>query len=223
MAAPGEALDHRKPSAWRGLGAWAVAYVAVGVAVVVLQPRRVVAVVPPLAVGVLLLWRFGLQRWPLIVACDLLVSLLQYGADPTVVFVVAAATTVEAVAVVAALRRFGFDPSFRRPIDVLSLTVASVIAAGVGATVGAWLTQVVRSIDSGGTTGAPSWQDQWQLWFIGDLTGLVTLLPLLFVMTYDAYGHRLSRPLDELRRRLELHAAIPAGLGIASGRNDLRT
>ena len=199
---------------WSKLAGWFAAYVAAGVAVFVLQPHAGPSPwYPPLAIGVWLLLVHGLRAWPLIVAADLVVAVLQYHPDPVVNVIVAGVTSMEAVVVVVVLRRAGVDLRLRRPFDVAALAGGCFSGAAVGATLGTALTQWTRAIGPEATTGLV-WEDQWQLWLVGDLTGLVTLLPLLCVGIADESG-RLRDRLGEMRSVVPWHAAVPAVVAIA--------
>ena len=200
---------------WMMLAGWFAVYVVVGAVTFLLQPvSGPAAWYPPVAIGVAFLWRRGLRWWPLVFAADSMVAVLQYRPHPWVTVVVAAVTALEAATAVVVLRRVGFDPRLRHPVDVLTLVGGCLAAAAVGATLGTALTQWVRAVEPGVTSVVHPWREQWQLWAIGDLTGLVTLLPLLFVVAADTSGPVRDR-LTDLCRHVPLQAAIPIVLGVA--------
>lgn len=170
-------------AAWRAaptsappaLLAWVVAYVAVDVLVAVVQPEGVAAPwYPPLAIGVALLVRHGLAAWPLVALADLVAGVVVPGTAAVAAGADAVIVAAEAaLVVVLAGRAVRHDPHDGAGVALRLLgaaTVATAAAATVGAPVVSWLDD-----------GAASWS-AWRPWFLGDLTGIITVLPALLLI-----------------------------------------
>lgn len=203
-----------QPFVW-SLLAWMLAYLAVGVTVAEVQPSAGPAAwYPPLAIGVALLWTRGLSTWPAVLVADAVVALLQYGPDPDAMAIVAVAATLEAVSVVVVLRWAGFDERLGDVVDVVRITGACVLAATVGAVVGTWATVASegRSLLSDGDDGGLA---MWRTWFAGDLTGLLTILPLLLLIFAGTSQMRWRERIDRIRRAIPVRWLTPLALALA--------
>jgi PAS domain S-box-containing protein len=149
---------------------WAVAYFASIALMVVLH----VAAEPPIwyapvAVGVGLLAACGLRWWPVIVVSEAVGAVLAYGQPLAAIFGVGLPTALETLAVAWALRRLRFGLADADAALRLSLTA---FAACVGAaTIGVGLLFTLDLV--------PDPAMVWLAWWVGDLTGLATLLPLV--------------------------------------------
>ena len=146
---------------------------------------------PPTGIAIAALLLFGWQLWPAITMAILLGSLLT-GAPATLAIGMAIGNTLEALAIVYLLRRFGsFHPNLDRIRDVISLILAALAGTVISATFGA-LSLLI--IDSSLTTAF--WQI-WTTWWIGDFLGALVVGPFLLVWG-SALAERFSR-----RRQLE--------------------
>lgn len=207
-------LPVERPFVW-SLLAWMLAYLAVGVAVVAVQPSAGPAAwYPPLAIGTALLWTRGLSAWPAVLVADAVVSLLQYGPEPDAMAIVAVATTLEAASVVVVLRWAGFNERLGDVVDVVRIAGASVLAATVAAAAGTWATVASegRSLLSGGDDGGLA---MWRTWFAGDLTGLLTILPLLLLIFAGTGQMRWRERIDRIRRAIPVRWLTPLALALA--------
>ena len=186
--------------------AWFVAYVAVDAVVALAQPEGTAAPwYPPLAIGIALLAVRGVAAWPVIVAADLVVAVslgtlgvAAAGADALVV-------AGQAVLFVALAGRALARRRQSRPADAVTLLGAAAASAALGATVGApvlsWL-----------ELGAVDWSE-WRTWFLGDLTGIVTVLPAI-VLTIDWWRGRGERSAAHRWDASPVEAALVAGIAL---------
>jgi PAS domain S-box-containing protein len=155
---------------------WAALYLVVGLTFAVVQPDNgQSAWYPPVAIGVAMLLTLGWWVLPVILACEVVVSLVQYDFHPAGAPISAVVTVGEAALFVALLRLFRFRPTFERADDVVIMGVAAAAATLAGGTLGAALLTATGAID------AP-FRHEWEVWVTGDLTGLVLTLPLLLLV-----------------------------------------
>jgi len=145
---------------------------------------------PPTGLALAAVLMFGIRVWPGVFLGALLVNLTT-PIPITAAVVIAIGNTVEAVAASGVLRAFGFRKSLDRARDVFKFVSAVLICTGISATIG--------------NLGLVLWHSAqrsqfpllWLTWWLGDLTGAVTVTPL--VLTWLAgKGHWLPR-----RRYLE--------------------
>lgn len=155
------------------LAQWTGLYLGVGAVVALLEPNGGQAAwYPPVAIGVMMLLEFGVRVWPVVLVADLLVSTLQFDLHVGGALVSGTVTALEILAVWALLRRFGVSRHLHRVEDVVLMALAGAIGALSAATVGTLLLHAV---------GYEALHSQWQVWAIGDLTGLTIVLPVLLL------------------------------------------
>ena len=149
---------------------------------------------PPTGIAIAALLLFGWQLWPAITLAVLLGSLLT-GAPLTLAVGMAIGNTLEALAVVVLLRRFGsFHPNLERIRDVISLVMAALAGTIVSATFGALSLMIID-----GSLTSTFWQI-WATWWIGDFLGALVIGPFLLV-----WGSSLP---EKFARRRQLEGII---------------
>ncbi len=149
---------------------------------------------PPTGIAVAALLLFGWQLWPAITLTVILGSLLT-GAPLTLAIGMAIGNTLEALAMVYLLRRFGsFHPSLDRIRDVISLILAAISCTALSATIGA-----ISLLLTDGALAPTFWQIL-ATWWIGDFLGALVVGPFLLV-----WG---SRSIDRLSFRRKLESVI---------------
>ncbi|HEV8138344.1 MAG TPA: PAS domain S-box protein [Pyrinomonadaceae bacterium] len=140
---------------------------------------------PPTGLALAAVLLFGIRVWPGVFLGALLVNLTT-PIPITAAVVIAIGNTVEAVAASGVLRAFGFRKSLDRARDVFKFVSAVVICTGVSATIGNLSLVLWHSAQ---------WHQfplLWLTWWLGDLTGAVTVTPL--ILTWLAgEGHWLPR------------------------------
>jgi integral membrane sensor domain MASE1 len=145
---------------------------------------------PPTGLALAAVLLFGIRVWPGVFLGALLVNLTT-PIPINAAVVIAIGNTVEAVAASGVLRAFGFRKSLDRARDVFKFVSAVVICTGISATIGNLGLVLWHSAPWG------QFPLLWLTWWLGDLTGAVTVTPL--VLTWLAgKGHWLPR-----RRYLE--------------------
>ncbi|MEI8238222.1 MAG: EAL domain-containing protein [Actinomycetota bacterium] len=186
--------------ALRAVAGWAVLYLVVGVLAALIQPDKgQSAWYPPIAIGVAMLLTLGWSVWPVVLGCDLVVSLVQYDLHPAGIPISGVTTALEAALIVVILRRMRFSLTFERVEDVVIMGGAAAAATLAGATVGSWLLGIT------GATKMP-FQQAWGVWAIGDLTGLVLVLPFLLLVV--AYPKATRGVAGASRRRIVEHVIV---------------
>jgi PAS domain S-box-containing protein len=190
------------------LAQWVALYLAVGGVVALLEPNGGQAPwYPPVAIGVMILLEFGGRVWPVVLACDVLVSVAKYDLAFGAGAVSGTVTALEILAIWALLRRFGVSRQLRRVEDVVLMALAGAIGALSAATVGSLLLRAV---------GDTATRSQWSVWAIGDLTGLTIVLPVLLL---TSQRQRAWRSMIEIprRRQAEFLAVGFGGLFLVFG------
>jgi PAS domain S-box-containing protein len=165
---------------------WSAAYLALGVVAAIIQPDSGQgAWYPALAIGVAMLLTFGWRVAPLILLIELAVSFVMYDFDFGGALVSMVVTTAEALAIVAVLRRFQFRRTLERADDVVMMGLVAAGVCLVGATIGGTALGVLDLAPNG-------FRSQWEVWVIGDTSGVVLTLPaLLLVATQPRVAGRL--------------------------------
>lgn len=123
----------------------------------------------PAGFAVAALWRWGVNLWPGVFLGSLFISVAYHDVWPMGTFT-AAANTLGAVACVHLLRRWKFDPSFRRFRDLLVIALAASGGMLACASFGSWCQHLFGRPDAG---------DLWLMWWQSDTTGVLLLTPLL--------------------------------------------
>jgi len=150
---------------------------------------------PPAGLALAAVLLFGLRVWPGVFLGALLVN-FSTPVPILVAVLIAIGNTVEAVAASTLLRALGFRNSLERARDVFKFVCAVVVCTALSATIGNLSLCLLHSAQ---WTQFPV---LWLTWWLGDLTGAVTVAPL--VLTWFAgQGHWLPR-----RRYVEATALI---------------
>jgi len=191
----------------RRFAQWTALYLAIGIPLGVLQPDTGQAAwYPPLAIGVAMLLTLGWRVWPVVLACDLVVSLIQYDVHVVGSAISAVLTAGEAALIVALLHRLRFRSTLERADDVVFMGIATAIATAIGATAGSGLLVATDAVDGG-------FRATWEVWITGDLTGVVLVLPMLLLAV--AHPGTARRTFDDGRgRRLELWTVMGCALAL---------
>ncbi len=156
----------------------------------------------PTVIGIGLLLRNGNRWWPAILAIELVASGLEYGGGPVLTLAIAASITGEEL--------FGAWLVRRHPIplesaeDVLGLAVLSTLVA----TLGASLVSVI-GLPLGLAADPLAF---WLAWWAGDLTALVTVLPLVLFAVYE--DRDIPRFPRITGRALEAWAIVAASVAV---------
>lgn len=134
------------------------------------------AVYLPVGLAVAFMLRMPDARWAIALGVPVgsLVVAAVSGGDLLPALLGGCANAVEALAATAILTRLGAQ-RFGRPVDALSLAVAAVAAAGVGAVLGAAAAAFSIEQDAVATL---------QTWFAADAVAIVLLVPLLAVVRF---------------------------------------
>jgi integral membrane sensor domain MASE1 len=127
---------------------------------------------PPTGLALAAILLFGFRVWPGIFLGALAVNLTT-PVPITAAVLIAIGNTVEAVVASGVLRAFGFRKSLDRARDVFKFVSAAVICTGISATIGNLSLVLWHSAQ---------WSQVpllWLTWWLGDLTGAVTVTPLV--------------------------------------------
>jgi PAS domain S-box-containing protein len=152
---------------------------------------------PPSGFAVALLFLGGKRLWPAIAVGALVANLIDFSAHgplmPSQYFAasaIAIGNTLEAWVAAWFLLRFnGTEPLFGRTSGVLRFAVIAPIASAISASVG------VETLVLTGILPAAIGGKVWLTWWLGDLTGMVVLLPCVVVWVQAAkLANRLARP-----------------------------
>lgn len=189
---------------------WIGVYLAAGLPVALFEPDVGQSTwYPPLAVAIVLMLTCGIRWSAAVFALELAISVLQYHGDAGAGFVSAVVTTGEAVVAVLALRMLFFRITLARLLDVVNLIATAVVVSLGGATIGLLLLDLI---------GFPMEDrfDVWQVWVVGELTGIVLTVPVLLLVVnhHRTIGSRLH--LVGWRQRLEFLVAIVLAIGSLS-------
>ena len=150
---------------------------------------------PPTGIALAAVLLFGIRVWPGIFIGALLVNLTT-PIPITATLAIAIGNTLEAVAAAAALNAVNFRNSLDRARDVFKFVTAAVLCTAFAATIGN------LSLALWHTAQWSQFPLLWLTWWFGDLTGAVTVAPL--ILTWLAgEGHWLPR-----RRYFEATALI---------------
>ena len=127
---------------------------------------------PPTGIALAAVLLLGYRVWPGIFLGALLTNLLTPVPAGTAVGI-AVGNTLEAVTAVIALNAFAFRPSLDRARDVFKFVAAATVCTMVGATIGN------LSLCLGHAANWSDFDSLWLTWWLGDLTGAVTVAPLI--------------------------------------------
>jgi PAS domain S-box-containing protein len=150
---------------------------------------------PPAGIAIAALLLVGIRAWPGIFVGALLVN-LSTPIPVTAAIAIAIGNTLEAVCAAGVLRAFSFRNSLDRARDVFKFVCVAVVCTTVSATIGNLSLTLWHSAE---------WSQfslLWLTWWFGDLTGAVTVAPLILTWL-GGKGHWLPR-----RRYLEASVLI---------------
>jgi len=150
---------------------------------------------PPTGIALAAVLLFGVRVWPGVFLGALLVNLTT-PIPLTATLVISIGNTLEAVGAASLLRAFKFRNSLDRARDVFKFVCATVVCTMFAATIGNLSLTLLHSAQ---------WSQfplLWLTWWFGDLTGAVTVAPLILTWLAGT-GHWLPR-----RRYLEATALI---------------
>jgi signal transduction histidine kinase len=143
----------------------------------------VAAIWPPVGVGIAALYLWGLEWWPGVVLGDLAVNVelyLQGSAPAGSLIGQQAGNMLEVIGGALLLRRLiGSDARFDRAFQISGTFVAAAVATAVSATVG------TISMVAGGVVDHSEVARFWRTWWLGDLSGVLVILPLVVVWARD--------------------------------------
>lgn len=161
------------------IAAIAVAYFATGQVGLrmALVGGQVTALWPPTGIGVACLLLLGLRAWPGIALGAFAVNIL-LGPTLPAVLIIAAGNTAAPIIAYLLLQRAGFQRDFDRIKDALALVFLGALTGMlVSSTVGS-LTLFVS-----GRLAARDLTQIWAVWWTGDAMGVLTVTPLILLMT----------------------------------------
>ena len=169
------------------------------------ENSSITAVWPPTGIALASLVLWGFRFWPA-VALGAFLANSWTGVPLATTLGISAGNTLEALVGAYLLTRVaGFRPALARVKDVFALVALAAFASTmVSATVG------VTSLWLGGETSAGELAYDWQLWWLGDMGGDLTVAPLLFAIATTSF----TRPAP---RRLLEGAAVAALLLATAG------
>jgi signal transduction histidine kinase len=129
---------------------------------------------PPSGLATALLLSAGVRFWPVVAVAAFAVNATTPGVPLAVAGGIALGNALEAVVATGLLRRSRFDPGLRRVGDVPRLVgLAGLLATAIGAIIG------TASLWLGGVIPAAEVALSLRVWWIGDLVGILVVLPLV--------------------------------------------
>ena len=140
---------------------------------------------PPTGIALAAVLILGYRVWPGIFLGALLTNLLTPVPLATT-FGIAIGNTIEAVIAARVLMAVGFRPSMNRARDVFKFVAVAAVCTAVSATIGN------LSLYLGGASSLANFSSLWLTWWLGDLTGAVTVAPLILTWSLGT-GHWLPR------------------------------
>jgi PAS domain S-box-containing protein len=127
---------------------------------------------PPTGIALAAILILGYRVWPGIFLGALLTNLLTPVPMATA-FGIAIGNTIEAVVAARVLSAVGFRPAMDRARDVFKFVVVAAVCTAISATIGN------LSLYLGGASSLANFGSLWMTWWLGDLTGAVTIAPLI--------------------------------------------
>ncbi|MGZ5484140.1 MAG: MASE1 domain-containing protein, partial [Pyrinomonadaceae bacterium] len=140
---------------------------------------------PPTGIALAAILILGYRVWPGIFLGALLTNFLTPVPTATA-FGIATGNTLETVIAVRVLMAIGFRPSMDRARDVFKFVVVAAVCTAIGATIGN------LSLYLGGASSWANFGSLWMTWWLGDLTGAVTVAPLILTWSLGT-GHWLPK------------------------------
>src|SRR5688572_25477811 len=127
---------------------------------------------PPTGIALAAILILGYRVWPGIFLGALLTNLLTPIPMATA-FGIAIGNTLETVMAAGLLMAMGFQPAMERARYVFKFVVVAAVCTTISATIG------VLSLYLGGAATLANFGSLWMTWWLGDLTGAVTVAPLI--------------------------------------------
>ncbi len=141
---------------------------------------------PPSGIALALLWRFGLHWWPIIVIGEFAVA-ISLGQHYYSGLIGGAAQSLEAIAAVYALNRFGVSRDLRRPTDVcLFILFGTLLPPLISATIGVCALHFLS-----GEISSADFASAWSTWWLGDAMGILIVAP--FIVQWSRWPFANSR------------------------------
>lgn len=140
---------------------------------------------PPTGIALAVILILGYRIWPGIFIGALLTNLLTPVPMATA-FGIAVGNTIEAVIAARILSAVGFRPLMASARDVFKFVVVVSVCTMIGATIGN------LSLYLGGASSLANFGSLWMTWWLGDLTGAVTVAPLILTWSLGT-GHWLPK------------------------------
>jgi len=140
---------------------------------------------PPTGIALAAILILGYRVWPGIFLGALLTNFLTPVPMATA-FGIAIGNTLETVVAARVLMVIGFRPSMDRARDVFKFVFVAAACTAIGATLGN------LSLYIGGASSLANFGSLWMTWWLGDLTGAVTVAPLILTWSLGT-GHWLPR------------------------------
>lgn len=129
---------------------------------------------PPTGIALAAVLLLGVRVWPGIFIGALIINIFTPVPAGTA-FGIAIGNTLEAVIAARVLSAVEFRPSLDRARDVFKFVVVASLCTGLSATIG------VLSLSLGHAASSSNLGSLWITWWLGDLTGAVTVAPLILV------------------------------------------
>ena len=140
---------------------------------------------PPTGIALAAILILGYRVWPGIFLGALLTNLLTPVPMATA-FGIAIGNTIETVVAARVLMAIGFRPSMDRARDVFKFVFVAAACTAISATIGN------LSLYLGGASTSANFGSLWMTWWLGDLTGAVTVAPLILTWSLGT-GHWLPK------------------------------
>ncbi|MFY9622165.1 MAG: PAS domain S-box protein [Pyrinomonadaceae bacterium] len=140
---------------------------------------------PPTGIALAAILILGYRVWPGIFLGALLTNLLTPVSMPTA-FGIAIGNTLETVVAARVLMALEFRPAMDRARDVFKFVVVAAACTTISATIGN------LSLYLGGASNLTNFGSLWTTWWLGDLTGAVTVAPLILTWSFGT-GHWLPK------------------------------
>ena len=140
---------------------------------------------PPTGIALAAILILGYRVWPGIFLGALLTNFLTPVPMATT-FGIAIGNTLETVIAARVLMAVGFRPSMDRARDVFKFVAVATACTTISATIG------ILSLYFGGAATLANFGSLWMTWWLGDLTGAVTVAPLILTWCLGT-GHWLPK------------------------------
>jgi integral membrane sensor domain MASE1 len=128
---------------------------------------------PPSGIALALLWRYGLQWWPVIVVGEFCVA-LSLAQPPHMGLVGGIAQSLEALTATLLLTRLRVEQTLSKPTQVsLFVVVGALLPPLVSASIGA------TALSAYGQISAASYLSVWMTWWLGDAMGILIVTPFI--------------------------------------------